>query len=69
MGLKIQPLTPELEQTIRQLIRTPQDAADYLIAEFEAQTGETATEEDRAEALRSVLAARTAGNAQPEEAS
>lgn len=35
------------------LVRTPEEYADWMIAEFETYTGESATDGDRADALES----------------
>ena len=49
----------ELQAVVQRLVQTPQDMADWRIAEFEAATGMMATDEDRALALRDALAAPT----------
>lgn len=45
----------DLARAVRQLIRTPQDLADWMIAEYEAATGMMATAEDRAYALQCAM--------------
>ena len=45
---------PDLETTLRTLLRTPEDIAAWYIAEYEAATGHTATEDDWAAARREV---------------
>lgn len=44
----------EMQETLRKIARTPDDVADFMIAEFEASTGLTASAEDIAEARRMV---------------
>ena len=46
--------TPDLEATLRAVLRTPEDVAAGYIAEYEAATGHMATEEDWAAARREV---------------
>lgn len=54
-----------LVKTLAGILRTPQDIADYWICAMEAETGMTATDEDRAAALamveRDIAALRDAG--------
>ncbi len=40
----------EYHAVVRSIVRTPEDIAEWLIADFEANTGMTATEGDWAEA-------------------
>ncbi len=42
----------ELQAVVRSIVRTPEDVAAWWIADFEANTGMTATEGDWAEARK-----------------